>query len=89
MMKILDIKHTSTGETRTDGRYPLRIGSQVEFFTDPVVGYCCVFEYVTDNCGNPKEGALRTSIVEGVQKTDDKIIITTMNSIYILSREDN
>ena len=88
-MKILDIKHAATGETRTDGRYPLRIGSTVKFYVSPIVNNCAFLEYIADNQGNPKKGFLRTSIIQSLEEKEDKIILTTMNSIYILSKENN
>ena len=82
IMKILDIQSARTNETRTDGRYPLRIGSTVEFYTNPLPGCSMVLDYVSDNQGNPKSGLLRTSVVVDVEETKDEIVITTVNSIY-------
>ena len=82
VMKILDIQSVRTNETRTDGRYPLRIGSTVEFYTNPLPGCSMVLDYVSDNQGNPKSGYLRTSVVVDVEETKDEIVITTINSIY-------
>lgn len=85
-MKIKDIKFVKTNETRTDGRYPLRIGSTVEFYMRPVPGTSMVLSYVSDNQGNPKQGCLRTSTVIDVDETDVEIIVTTRNSIYIFEK---
>ena len=87
-MKILDIKSVETNETRTDGRYPLRIGSTVKFYVDPVPGYPMVLEYVCDNQGNPKSGYLRTSTVAEIEKhpLTNEMVIATVNSIYYLGR---
>lgn len=85
-MKILDIKSTKTYETRTDGRYPLRIGSTVEFYMKPVAGIGMILTYVTDNEGNPKEGYLRTSTVIDIDEDKYCIIITTKNSIYYFEK---
>lgn len=81
-MKIIDIQHSKTGETRTDGRYPLRIGSEVRFYTDLCVGDIMVLKYIKDNQGNAKDRILRTSNIERIDRTDNKIIVTTRNSIY-------
>ena len=38
-MKIKNITYVETNETRTDGRYPIRIGSEVNFaFYEPTIG---------------------------------------------------
>ena len=82
VMKILDIQSVRTNETRTDGRYPLRIGSTVDFYMNPLPGCPMVLDYVSDNQGNPKSGCLRTSTVVDVEETKNEIVITTVNSIY-------
>ena len=85
-MKILDIKSIETNETRTDGRYPLRIGSTVEFYIKPIPGVPMLLSYTSDNQGNPKEGFLRTSTVIDIDETKYEVIITTKNSIYYLEK---
>lgn len=85
-MKILDIKSIETNETRTDGRYPLRIGSTVEFYIKPMPGVPMLLSYISDNQGNPKEGFLRTSTVIDIDETKCEVIITTKNSIYYLEK---
>lgn len=87
-MKIIDIVHADTGKTRTDGRYPLRIGSTVEFYARPNVGECMVYYYITDNEGNPKNGVLRTSIVKDIIETDKVIAVYTCNSVYYFEKGD-
>lgn len=74
-------------QTRTDGRYPLRIGSTVEFYEPPYKGCGMVLAYILDNQGNPKSGYLYTSIVKGIQDLPDQYIITTKNSIYYLEKD--
>ena len=86
MYKIIDIKHKGTNQTRTDGRYPIRIGSIIEFYIEPTVNQCGFLSYVYDNEGNNKEGILRTSIIDKLEYIENKIIITTCNSIYILEK---
>lgn len=81
-MKIIDIQHSKTGETRTDERYPLRIGSEVRFYTNLFVGDIMELEYIKDNQGNAKDGILSTSRIEKIDRTRNKIIVTTRNSIY-------
>jgi hypothetical protein len=81
-MKIIDIQHSKTGETRADGRYPLRIGSEVRFYTNLCVGDIMVLQYIKDNQGNAKDGILHTSRIERIDRTKGKIIVTTRNSIY-------
>lgn len=85
-MKITDIVHTYTGKTRTDGRYPLRIGSTVEFYVPPKVGECMLLSYIADNQGNPKDGILRTSIVQNIIETETVIAVYTLNSVYYFER---
>ena len=85
-MKIIDIKSVETNETRTDGRYPLRIGSTVEFYLTPSPGSCMLLAYTHDNLGNPKWGYLRTSTVTDIDETENEVIVTTRNSIYYLEK---
>lgn len=90
MYKIKDIRYKDTNETRTDGRYPLRIGSTIDFFTyEPTVNQCAMLSYVYDNTGKPKQGTLRTSFVEEIFEDDNELILTTYNSIYILEKIKN
>lgn len=86
-MKITDIVYADTGKTRTDGRYPLRIGSIVEFYFKPVVGECMYLSYVADNQGNPKEGYLRTSVVKNIIEVGSVIAVYTANSVYYFEKE--
>lgn len=85
-MRITDIKSVETNETRTDGRYPLRIGSTVNFYMKPVPGYPMVLDYVSDNQGNPKSGYIRTSRVVEIVESIYEVIVTTVNSIYYFKR---
>lgn len=86
-MIIKDIQHAHNGITRTDGRYPQRIGSRVTFLYPPEPGTCMFLSYVEDNQGNPKDGYLRTSLITGLQEDAHEIVITTMNSRYIFTKE--
>lgn len=86
-MKIKDIKYVNTKETRTDGRYPLRIGSIVDFYTLPSIGCSMCLSYIKDNKGNQKDGILITSLVNNIVETETEISIETMNSIYVLEKE--
>ena len=85
-MKIKDIRYANTNETRTDGRYPLRIGSNVDFYFPPEVGGPALLQYITDNQDNPKEGLLRTSTVTDIVETDKEIYLETRNSVYVFER---
>ena len=85
-MKITDIVYADTGKTRTDGKYPQRIGSTVEFWAPPTVGEWMYLFYVTDNQGNPKEGYLRTSIVNNIIETETVIAVYTHNSVYYFEK---
>ena len=85
-MKIKDIRYTETNETRTDGKYPSRIGCTVEPMFEPTVDEVMFLEYILDNQGNEKGGCLRTSMVEDIAETDTEIVVTTRNSIYYLEK---
>ena len=86
-MIIKDIRDVKTNKTRTDGRYPKRIGSEVDLLYTPVSGVVTYFIYKKDNKGNRKDGTLRTSTVTNVEYRDGDVIITTLNSIYHLTEE--
>lgn len=87
MYKIKDIRYKNTNETRTDGRYPLRIGSVIDFFAyEPTVNQCALLSYVYDNKGKPKQGTLRTSFIEEIFEDEKELILTTCNSIYVLEK---
>ena len=85
-MKIKDIRLKNTNETRVDGRYPQRIGSNVEFYAQPSIGNVMVLSYITDNQGNEKEGILRTSLIDNIVENETEIIITTVNSVYYFEK---
>lgn len=85
-MKIKDITYVETNKTRTDGRYPQRIGSEVEFYLPLSVGDCMYLNYISDSQGNPKTGVLRTSVVQNIGKVEDEIIVRTKNSIYYFEK---
>ena len=83
MYRIIDI--TKDGKTRTDGQYPLRIGSLVEIL-DMNVGWRLALGYLKDAEGNEKSGVLSTSRVVKIDSTPslDEIKVTTLNSVYTL-----
>jgi hypothetical protein len=85
MYRLTDI--TKDGKTRTDGRYPLRIGSLVEI-VDMCVGWRLNLSYVKDADGNEKSGFLSTSQVVKIDSTPslDVITVTTLNSVYTLTK---
>lgn len=86
-MKIKNITYVETNETRTDGRYPIRIGSEVNFaFYEPTIGDVMYLEYIKDNEGNPKEGVLRTSMFYNINRTENEIVVKTKNSIYYFEK---
>ena len=72
-----------TGETRTDGRYPNRIGSTIEFLKGVVAGEPAFFHYVKYNNGTIVEDHItRTSRVDDYDWYNGKFFIYTRNSIY-------
>lgn len=73
------------GETRTDGRYPNRIGSTVQLIQSPVVGEPLMFRYVKYNNGERVEDHVtRTSRVDDFDEYSQPgyLLIYTRNSIY-------
>lgn len=85
---IVDILDSKTKETRTDGRYPLRIGRICKkpkvVVTEPMS-----VEYIANADGSDYSNRfLRTSRVVDVYETDEKLEIETMNSIYIFEPVD-
>lgn len=83
-MKIVDIQYADTGKTRTDGKYPERIGCEVALWGPIECDEPMILRYITDNRGNPKNGGLITSPVAGWIESEDGDIrqVATMNSIY-------
>ena len=81
---ILDIKHSGTGESRTDGRYSLRIGSEVEFVYEPCVGCPMCLNYISDSNAvifkleNDRHNKLEINI-------DDKVILIVIFVFIIFS----
>lgn len=85
-MIINDIRYVESDTTRKDGRYPLRIGSDVEFLVEPKIGEVMILDYKSDNQGNPKKGLLRTSVVRDIYQTETELVIITINSIYCFNK---
>lgn len=79
---IKDISR-KTGGTRTDGRYPNRIGSTIEFLEPVEVGSPAYFRYIKYNNGELVEDHItQTSRVDDLEWYNDKFYIYTRNSIY-------
>lgn len=78
-----DIRDYS-GKTRTDDRYPNRIGSIVQFNQEPTVNSPMCFRYVKrDEEGNIVEDHITfTTTIKKVENKEDYICIYTTNSIY-------
>lgn len=71
------------GKTRTDGKYPNRIGSTIEFLNPALVGEPAYFRYIKYNNGELVEDHVtRTSRVDDLEWYNDKFYIYTHNSIY-------
>lgn len=90
--KIKDITDLN-GITRTDGRYPLRIGRTGEFMCGtPMIGECLLFYYLTHSDGSEYDrfSFLRTStVLDYAKHRDNTIVVRTINSIYKFERCDN
>lgn len=94
MYKIIDIIHNGThgefGKRRTSAEakpcqlYDEWIGMTVESERDIEVGHPMFLEYVADKNGDKVVGCMHTSNVEGVEYKDNLILMSTMNSVYIL-----
>lgn len=75
------------GQTRTDGRYPKRIGSTIRFLTPIIIGEPCMFRYIKYNNGEVDEDHItRTSVIDDYDNysVEGKMFLYTRNSIYIL-----
>ena len=73
------------GQTRTDGRYPDRIGSLVNLLTSPMVGMPLYFQYIKYNDGKLVEDHVtRTSCVDDYDQYSKQgyLLIYTRNSVY-------
>lgn len=71
------------GEIRTDGRYPNRIGSTIEFLNPVEIGQPAYFRYIKYNNGELVEDHItRTSRVDDLEWYNGKFYIYTHNSIY-------
>ena len=88
LYKITKITHTGTcgekGTERTDGRYPQRIGRIVEMKYDSIkAGIPMTLDYVRDSDGTPlRFKYIRTSDVISKNKNNNKVVITTRNSVF-------
>ena len=72
-----------TGETRTDGKYPNRIGSIIEFLEPVDIGNPAYFRYIKYNNGELAEDhTSQISRVDDIEWYDGKFYIYTRNSIY-------
>lgn len=88
---LKDVLDVATNKQRTDGRYSKRIGSTFWQVIVPGIDKSAALFYLYDNKGNRKNGYLQTSMVQGVDiteesdKCDTELRITTLNSIFILT----
>lgn len=72
------------GRARLDGRYPLRVGRIVTNVLILDVGYPAYWRYVRDADGNDCSGYFHTSPVRRAEISRERIVLSTMNSIYTL-----
>lgn len=86
-MIIKDIQDVQTGQTRIDDSYSRRIGCRGILLYPPQPGTRMIFSYTTDNQGNQKSGHLLTSTITDFQESSREIIVTTINSRYVLTKE--
>lgn len=91
MKYIIENITYKTGETRTDGRYPNRIGSTVELLNHPTVGNPLYFNYIKYNNGELVENhTTRTSRVDDFDNYSEPgyLMIYTRNSVYYFKEID-
>lgn len=81
--RIVDIRDAKTRITRSDGRYPLRIG-RIAKKPNPHIGLPMILEYVRNADGTDYSGnTLRTSRVCGSFINEKgNLVVETMNSAY-------
>lgn len=79
------------GNTRTDDRYPNRIGSIVQFNQEPMVNAPMCFRYVKyDDTGNTIEDHITfTTTIKKIENEEGYICIYTANSIYYFKEMEN
>lgn len=71
------------GKTRTDFKYPERIGSTIEFLNSVIIGEPARFKFIKYNNGKlADDHETRTSRVDDLEWYNDKFYIYTRNSIY-------
>lgn len=83
---IEDILFKQSGISRTDWKYPMRIGSIVDLLEDVTINKPLHFRYVKYNNGEVVEDHItRTSIVDDFDGYSKKgyLYVYTKNSIYI------
>ena len=87
--RIIDIQDAESHRTRTDGRYPLRIGRTCKNL-EVHKGAPLILEYVANADGSDYSNyTLRTSTVLGYEELGGRISVQTMHSIYIFEKESN
>lgn len=81
--RIVDIRDVKTRITRSDGRYPLRIGRIVKK-PNPHIGVPMILEYVRNADGSDySRYTLRTSRVCGSYINEkENLVVETVNSAY-------
>ena len=93
--KLIDAQYAhnmhchKAGETRTDGRYPVRIGSVYTCLSFIGVGKTVIMPYFKNNQGALKTGYVTTSnlvFIDEPQTIDGKTILRfeTLNTVYKL-----
>ena len=81
--RIVDIRDRITQQTRSDGRYPLRIGRIIKK-PNPHTLMPMFIEYIRNADGSDYSGmVLRTSrVIYHSADENGKIVVETMNSVY-------
>ena len=97
---LVDAQHAhdgvdyKAGETRTDGRYPTRIGSTYTCLSFVGVGRSVIMPYLKDFMGRDKTGYTTTSplqeigLPEVLDNGKTRFQFTTLNTIYMMESAD-
>lgn len=92
MKYIIEDITFKNGITRTDGRYPNRIGSIVELIKEPIIKNPLYFRYIKYNNGEFVEDHItRTSCVDDFDyySKPGYLIVYTRNSIYYFKESED
>ena len=79
--RIVDIRDAKTHITRSDGRYPLRIG-RITKKPNPHIGLPMILEYVRNADGTDYSGNILSRVCGSLINEKGNLVVGTMNSVY-------